>query len=183
MGKLTVRFLQSIIEPRKYHDGGGLGLYLRVDKSGSKFWIQRIVINGKRRELGLGSFPITTLAAAREAALKNKRMVREGGDPQKAKQALRSIPTFEEASLKVYDLNRPTWTNAKHASQFINTLRTYAFPLIGETKILEIATSDVMDVLTPFWTVKPETARRVRQRIGIVMKWAVAQGYRDYDPE
>jgi integrase len=182
VGKLTVRFLQSIIEPRKYHDGGGFGLYLRVDKSGSKFWIQRIVINGKRRELGLGSFPITTLAAAREAALKNKRMVREGGDPLKAKQALRSIPTFEEASLKVYELNRPTWTNAKHASQFINTLRTYAFPIIGEKKISEIETSDVMAVLTPFWTVKPETARRVRQRIGIVMKWAIAQGYRDYDP-
>ena len=56
------------------------------------------------------------------------------------------------------------------------------FPLIGEKKISEIATSDVMAVLTPFWTVKPETARRVRQRIGTVMKWAVAQGYRDYDP-
>ena len=81
MGNLTVRFVQSITEPAKYHDGGGLGLYLRVDKSGSKFWIQRIVINEKRRELGLGSFPITTLAAARETALTNKRMVREGGDP------------------------------------------------------------------------------------------------------
>ena len=182
MGKLTVRFLQSVTEPAKYHDGGGLGLYLRVDKSGSKFWIQRIVINGRRQELGLGSFPITTLAAAREAALKNKRILREGGDPLKAKQALRSIPTFEEASLKVYELNRPTWTNPKHASQFVNTLRTYVFPVIGEKKISEISTSDIMAVLTPFWTVKPETARRVRQRIGIVMKWAVAQGYRDYDP-
>jgi integrase len=131
-----------------------LGLYLCVDKSGFKFWIQRIVVNGKRHELGLGSFPITTLAAARETALKNKRMIREGGDPLKA----------------------------KHASQLINTLRTYAFPLIGEKKISEIATSDVMAVLTPFWTAKPETARRVRQRIGIVMKWAVAQGYWDYDP-
>ena len=182
VGKLTVRFLQSLTEPGKYHDSGGLGLYLRVDKSGSKFWIQRIVINGRRQELGLGSFPVTTLAAAREAALTNKRVVREGGDPLKAKQALLSIPTFEEASLKVYELNRPTWTNPKHASQFINTLRTYVFPLIGEKKISEIATSDVMAVLTPFWTVKPETARRVRQRIGTVMKWAVAQGYRDYDP-
>ena len=182
MGNLTVRFVQSVTEPAKHHDAGGLGLYLRVDKTGSKFWIRRIVINGRRRELGLGSFPITTLAAAREAALTNKRMVREGGNPLKAKKALRSIPTFEEASLKVYELNKPTWTDAKHASQFINTLRTHAFPLIGEKKISEIEISDVMAVLTPFWTVKPETARRVRQQIGIVMKWAVAQGYRDYDP-
>ena len=98
MVNLTARFIQSVIEPGKYHDGGGLGLYLRVDKTGSKFWIQRIVINGKRRELGLGSFPITSLAVAREAALANKRIVREGGDPLKAKHALCSIPTFEEAT-------------------------------------------------------------------------------------
>ena len=182
MSSLTVRFIQSVSKPGKYHDGGGLGLYLRVDKSGAKFWIQRIVVNGKRREIGLGSFPITPLALAREKALENKRMVTQGNDPIKAKQALRAIPTFENAALQVYELNRPIWTNKKHASQFINTLKTYAFPLIGDMKISDIATSDIMTVLTPFWTDKPETARRVRQRISTVMKWAVAQGYRDYDP-
>ena len=109
-------------------------------------------------------------------------MVRAGKDPLQAKRQARGIPTFEEATYRVYELNKPTWNNAKHAAQFISTLQTYAFPKIGQLKISDIATGDVMAVLTPFWTVKPETARRVRQRIGTVMKWAVAQGYRDYDP-
>ena len=180
--KLTYVFTKSIGEPGKYHDGGGLGLYLRVDPGGAKFWVQRITVNGKRRELGLGSPPVITLANVRETALENKRMVRAGKDPLQAKRQARVIPTFEEATYKVYELNKPTWNNAKHAAQFISTLQTYAFPKIGQLKISDITTSDVMAVLTPFWTVKLETARRVRQRIGTVMKWAVAQGYRDYDP-
>ena len=180
--KLTYVFTKSIGEPGKYHDGGGLGLYLRVDPGGAKFWVQRITVNGKRRELGLGSPPVITLANVRETALENKRMVRAGKDPLQAKRQARVIPTFEEATYKVYELNKPTWNNAKHAAQFISTLQTYAFPKIGQLKISDITTGDVMAVLTPFWTVKPETARRVRQRIGTVMKWAVAQGYRDYDP-
>ena len=180
--KLTYVFTKSIGEPGKYHDGGGLGLYLRVDPGGAKFWVQRITVNGKRRELGLGSPPVITLANVRETALENKRIVRAGKDPLQAKRQARVIPTFEEATYKVYELNKPTWNNAKHAAQFISTLQTYAFPKIGQLKISDITTSDVMAVLTPFWTVKLETARRVRQRIGTVMKWAVAQGYRDYDP-
>ena len=160
--KLNALFIKSVSEPGKYHDGGGTGLYLRVDQGGAKFWVQRIMVNGKRRELGLGSPPITTLANVRETALENKRMVRAGIDPLQAKQALRSISTFEEATYKVYELNKPTWSNAKHAAQFISTLETYAFSKIGQLKISDIATSDVMAVLTPFWTVKPETARRVR---------------------
>ena len=180
--KLTALSIKSVGEPGKYHDGGGTGLYLRVDQGGAKFWVQRIMVNGKRRELGLGSPPVSTLANVRETALENKRMVRAGIDPLQAKREARGIPTFEEATYRVYELNKPTWNNAKHAAQFISTLQTYAFPKIGQLKISDIATSDVMAVLTPFWTVKPETARRVRQRIGTVMKWAVAQGYRDYDP-
>ena len=140
------------------------------------------MVNGKRRELGLGSPPVITLANVRETALENKRMVRAGINPLQAKREARGIPTFEEATYKVYKLNKPTWSNAKHAAQFARTLETYAFSKIGQLKISDITTSDVMAVLTPFWTVKPETARRVRQRISIVMRWAVAQGYRDYDP-
>ena len=180
--KLSALFVRSVSEPGKYHDGGGIGLYLRVDRSGAKFWVQRIMVNGKRRELGLGSPPVTTLANVREAALENKRMVRAGTDPLKAKREARAVPTFEQAAYKVYELNKPTWSNAKHAAQFISTLQTYAFPKIGQLKISDVATGDVMAVLTPFWTIKPETARRVRQRIGTVMKWAVAQGFCDYDP-
>ena len=180
--KLTALFIKSVRKSGKYHDCNRTGLYLRVERDGTKFWVQRIMVNGKRRELGLGSPPVMSLSHVRETALENKRMVRAGINPLHARREERGIPTFEEATYKVYELNKPTWSSAKHAAQFISTLETYAFSKIGQLKISDITTSDVMDVLTPFWTVKPETARRVRQRIGMVMKWAVAQGYRDYDP-
>ena len=90
--KLNARFVESVSVPRKYHDGNLTGLYLRVDPNGAKFWIQRIIVNGKRCELGLGSPPVTTLANAREAALQNKRTVVGGGDPLKAKRMARAIP-------------------------------------------------------------------------------------------
>ena len=180
--KLSALSVKSIRTPGKYHDGNLTGLYLRVDASGAKFWVQRIMVNGKRCELGLGSPPVTTLANAREAALKNKRTVLGGGDPLKAKRMERAIPSFQEAAYKVYELNKPTWSNPKHASQFINTIETYAVPKLGHLKVSDITPADVMAVLTPFWTDKQETARRVKQRLSLIFKWAVAQGYRDFDP-
>ena len=90
------------------------------------------MVNGKRREHGLGSPPVTTLAHVRETGLENKRMVRAGIDPLQAKREVCGIPTFEEAAHKVYDLNKPTWSNAKHAAQFISTLEAYACPKIGQ---------------------------------------------------
>ena len=180
--KLSALSVKSIRTPGKYHDGNLTGLYLRVEASGAKFWVQRIMVNGKRCELGLGSPPVTTLANAREAALKNKRTVLGGGDPLKAKRMERAIPSFKEAAYKVFELNKPTWRNPKHASQFINTIETYAVPKLGHLKVSDITPADVMAVLTPFWTDKQETARRVKQRLSLIFKWAVAQGYRDFDP-
>ena len=81
-----------------------------------------------------------------------------------------------------YTLHLPTWRNAKHGAQFLATLETYTFPRIGRTKVGEVTTADVLAVLSPIWTEKPETAARVRQRIGTVMKWAVAQGWRQDNP-
>ena len=180
--KLNALFVKSISAPGKYHDGNLTGLYLRVDANGAKFWVQRIMVNGKRCELGLGSPPVTTLANAREAALQNKRIVVGGSDPLKAKRIARAIPSFKDAAYKVFELNKPTWSNPKHASQFINTLETYAVPKLGHMKVSDITPADVMEVLTPFWTDKQETARRVKQRLSLIFKWAVAQGYRDFDP-
>jgi hypothetical protein len=94
---LTAAFVRTVQKPGKYHDGGGLGLYLRVEPSGARFWVQRIIIGGKRRELGLGSTPIVSLADARAAAFKNKELVRAGGDPLRAKREARPTLTFGEA--------------------------------------------------------------------------------------
>lgn len=179
---LSAAFVRKVKEPGKYHDGGGLGLYLRVEQNGSRFWIQRISIRGKRCELGLGSPPLVPLAEARETALENKRIVRAGGDPLRQKREAQAIPTFEEAARNVHELHKPTWRSEKHARDFINSLETYAFPRLADRKVSEVSSADVLAVLQPFWVTKPETARRVRQRIGTIMKWAVAQGWRQDNP-
>ena len=92
------------------------------------------------------------------------------------------MPTFAEAAAEVVKLNRPTWRNAKHAAQWGSTLATYAFPYFGSRSVDEITGADVMEALSPIWTAKRETARRVRQRVSAVMKWAMANNFRLDDP-
>ena len=123
---------------------------------------------------------LVTLAEARGGALANRKLARADGDPIAAKG--RGIPTFEEASAKVIEIHRPNWKNAKHAAQWTATLRDYVFPRIDRKRVDLVTTADVMAVLLPIWNDKHETARRVRQRIGAVMKWSVAQGYRQDNP-
>ena len=177
---LTALMVKNASQPGKYFDGNGL--YLRVEPNGTKFWVQRIVIHGKRRELGLGSVSLVSLAEAREKALVNRKMAREGGDPLAARREQQAVMTFEQASRRVHELHSPTWRNAKHRLDFISSLERYAFPLIGKVPASKVAAADVLRVLTPIWTEKPETARRLRQRIGTVLKWAVAQGWRQDNP-
>ena len=177
---LTAQFVKATSEPGKHFDGHGL--YLRVDANGARYWVQRIVVRGKRCELGLGSADLVSLAAARDAALGNRKLARAGGDPLKAKREAAAILSFEEAARKVHELHKPTWRNEKHAQDFITSLETYAFPKLGRLKSTDVTTADVLAVLMPIWTDKAETARRVRQRIGTVMKWTVAQGWRQDNP-
>lgn len=180
--KLTARLVETVAQPGKYHDGGGLGLYLRVMAGGSKQWVQRLMVRGRRQEIGLGSPPVVTLAKAREKALTNKRIAYERGDPLAEKHAAEAALTFEDAARKVHEMHAPTWRNDKHRLDFIRSLEAYAFPTMGKRKVADITPADVLAVLSPIWTAKPETARRVRQRIGTVMKWAVAQGWRLDNP-
>ncbi|MCV2873275.1 integrase arm-type DNA-binding domain-containing protein [Defluviimonas sp. WL0050] len=177
---LSDAFVRTVAEPGKYFDGHGL--FLKVDATGARRWVQRIVIRGKRSELGLGAFPLVSLKEAREAAFANRKLARSGGDPLADKKREKAVLTFEEAARKVHKLHEPSWRNKKHAAQFISTLETYAFPRMGRTKVSDVSSADVLAVLTPIWLKKAETARRVRQRIGMVMKWAVAQGWRSDNP-
>ncbi|WP_051416359.1 tyrosine-type recombinase/integrase [Paracoccus sp. J55] len=172
--------VQTITEPGKYFDGHGL--YLRVDKTGGRFWVQRIVINGKRCELGLGSLDFVTLAEARHAAFENRKLARAGGDPLSDRREAKAVMTFEEAAREVHRIHLPTWKNPKHGDQFINTLATYAFPTMGPIRAPDVSTADVLAVLQPIWLTKAETARRVKQRIGTVMKWCIAKGWRKDNP-
>jgi len=178
---LSAAFVRTINQPGHYWDGHGL--ILRVTARGTKQWVQRLRIRGKRREMGLGGYPVVTLAMARESALKNRRAVHAGGDPLDEKRRERAAETtFAEAARKVYELRRPGWRNAKHAEQWITTLEQYVFPRIGDCGVADVSTEDVIAVLSPIWHAKPTTAKRVRQRIGAVLTWAVAQGLRPDNP-
>ena len=177
--RLSPAFVRKASKPGRYYDGNGL--FLKIDPSGAKRWGQRLVIHGRQRTLGLGGCALVSLAEARQAALENRKIARAGGDPL-ARRHISETPSFEAAAATVIDLHRHGWRNEKHAAQWEATLRGYVFPRLGKRSVADISTADVMAVLMPIWNEKPETARRVRQRISTVMKWAVAQGYRADNP-
>lgn len=178
--RLTAATVRTLSEPGFYGDGHGL--YLKMDTNGSKRWVQRIVIGDKRRDIGLGSASLVSLAEAREAALQNRKLARAGGDPLEAKRRSAGILTFKEAAEQVHDLSKPTWRNEKHGQQWLNTLTTYAFPHFGNKRVDTISSADVLGALSPIWNSHPETARRVKQRIGTVFKWTMAKGLRTDNP-
>ena len=178
---LSAAFCRTIARPGRYCDGNGL--YLHVEPSGARRWVQRLVIHGKLRALGLGSFALVPLAQAREQALANRRLARAGGDPRADARRDPGIPTFEEAVDKVLAIHGPAWkAGGKNAKRWRATLGEYAYPRLGGKGIDRVTSADVMAVLLPIWTRKHSTARQVRQRIGAVMKWAIAQGYRKDNP-
>lgn len=177
---LSALKVKGALDPGKHFDGNGL--YLRVEPNGARYWVQRITIRGKRREIGLGTPELVTLAEAREAARKNRALAYAGHDPIALRHEAKAVLTFEEAAREVPRLHLPTWRNEKHGAQFISTLETYAFPRMGKVRVSQVTTADVLAVLTPIWTTKQETARHVRQRIGTVLKWAAAKGWRQDNP-
>jgi len=178
--KLTAKFVENVSEAGKYYDQHGL--FLHVRPSGAKKWLQRYTFQGRRREIGLGSAKIVSVATARKNAHQNLVLVSEGIDPIEDKKQDSIIPTFEMAARKVYEDNRPSWRNSKHAAQFITTLETYAFPVIGSMSVKEINSSHILRILSPIWVTKAETAKRVRQRLSTVLKYCVAQQWRTDDP-
>ena len=177
--KLTAAKAKSLAKTGKYADGGGL--YLVVQKGGSKSWMLRTTIDGKRREIGLGAYPTISLAKARERAQENRTAIADGINPIAEKRRA-ATPTFEQAARKVHELNMPTWSNGKHVDQWINTLSTYAFPAIGDLPISDVKKQDCLAVLSPIWTSKRETARRVRQGMVRVFEWGMSNDYLEYNP-
>ena len=155
-------------------------LYLAVSPGGSKSWIQRLTINRKRRDIGLGGFPLVSLAEAREAAFANRKHARMGGDPlaEKRKAQLRdAMPTFREAAERTFETLKPRWRSDKVAANWMQQLERHAFQRLGELLVDKIGREEVLSVLTPIWTTKPETARRVRRNIRATLRWCQAHGY------
>ena len=179
MAKLTARGVKALTKPGRYGDGGGL--YMVVRPAGSKAWVMRAVIEGRRRDIGLGGYPAVSLAKARERASAHQAAIVDGQDPTANKHS-RNVPTFREASYAVLELNRPRWRSAKHGANWIQMLERHAMPTLGKMHIDRIDQSHVLVVLTPIWTARQETARRVRQRLKAIFRWAMSYGYIKFNP-
>ena len=177
--RLSATKAMALRKPGRYTDGAGLHLF--VSKTGKKSWVQRITVDGKRRDIGLGGFPAVSLASARERSADVRTAVADGKDPLVEKRKP-GMPTLREAAYTVHKENRPRWRNAKHAAAWIQTLERYAFPMIGNKRIDRIERADVLTVLTPIWSTRQETARRVRQRLRTIFSWAMAHGLIETNP-
>lgn len=184
---LNAQQVQRATKPGYYFDGAGL--YLQVAKGGSKSWILRYVIDGRAREMGLGSLVTFSLADARERAIRYRQSIADGTDPiEERKVSLlakrmtdANVITFDKAAQKYIAANESGWRNAKHGEQWRNTLTTYASPVVGDLSVSLITTAHVLRILEPIWSTKTETATRVRGRIEKVLDWAKVQGYRSGD--
>ena len=179
---LTEKFVERATEPGTYSDGqhSGNGLMLRIQRSGSRQWIQRIVIHGKRRDIGLGGCSIVTLDEARAKARENRRIARAGGDPRT--QVNPGVPTFADATKRVHAIHAASWKNDKQRAQWINEVSRIVWPTIGHLPIDSITTNQLTAVFEPIWLSKPVIASRVRQRTERIFDWAVSQDYRPNNP-
>lgn len=178
MGQLTATKIKTLTEPGRYIDGDGL--MMEIAPGGSRSWKLRVRIDGKRRDFGLGSLSIVTLTEAREKAREYRRLIAQGIDPVAEKKREKIvIRTFRAAAEQVHAEHKASWKNGKHQVQWITTLETYAYPFIGDRLVNDIEGPQIRKALLPIWLSKPETARRVRQRIGAVLDWAYVNGLRD----
>lgn len=182
---LTALQVSKLARAGMYADGGGL--YLQVTPAGGKTWIFRFSLGGRRRDMGLGSTSIVTLAEARERAIEAKRQVVAGIDPIEARRneaaakavAMARTMTFRQVAEAYVEAMRPGWKNEKHAAQWGATLEAYAYPVLGSLPIGEVDTNLVVQVLDPLWRTKTETASRLRGRIESILDYARVRGYRE----
>ena len=178
MRRISAAEAKSIAKSGRYR--AGETLFLNVAPGGSKSWVQRLTIDGRRRDIGLGGYPLVSLAEAREAAFENRKLARAGGDPL-AEKRRRRTPTFREAANAVHEANKPRWRNNHHIASWMQTLERHAFPILGDMAVDRIGREDVLGVLAPIWGEKQETARRVRQRIRTVLRWCQAHGHVEHN--
>ena len=184
LGALAV---SKIHAPGMHFVGGVQGLALQLTAGSGKSWLLRVVIAGKRREMGLGSYPGVSLAQARVKASEAREMIRRGADPIECQRvALSTLRasvlaalTFDQCAASYISAHEAGWKNAKHGQQWSNTLAQHASPVMGSLLVRDVGLPHVLAVLEPIWRTKTETASRLRGRIELVLDWATARGYRD----
>ena len=188
--RLNALMVSRVKEPGRYTDAGS-GLILQVAKGAGgdikRSWLARYQLNGKRREMGLGAYPEIKLSQARERALDIRKQLAEGVDPIEARRIVRAeekaktaqTATFRDCAEGYIASHEPSWSNPKHRQQWRNTLKTYAYPIIGGQPVRDITVDHIMEIVEPIWHNKTETASRVRGRIEAILSWAIVRGLRD----
>jgi integrase len=188
IGWLKALTVERARKPGLYPDGGGL--WLQIKGKGARSWVFRFkvqgIAGGKARAMGLGSFHDFGLAEARARAAECRRLIAEGIDPiakREAERAQRRLDTataktFRWCAVELVKDKRAGWRNARHASQWSNTLEAYAYPELGDVPVAAVDVAAVLRVLRPIWNAKPETASRLRGRVEAVLSWAAVHGYR-----
>ncbi|VTU28399.1 tyrosine-type recombinase/integrase [Variovorax sp. PBL-E5] len=186
LGALQVGRLK---DPGRHAVGGVAGLHLFIKVGGARSWMLRVLVGGRRKDIGLGGYPDVTLAGAKEAARRAREQVMQGIDPVEQRKQARALLMAENATAKTFtqcykafiEDKGEEWRNPKHRQQWTNTLKTYADPKLGELLVRDITMTHVLEVLRPIWKEKTETATRVRGRIEAVLDWATVRGYRQGD--
>lgn len=186
--ELSPLAVSRLSAPGLHNVGGVAGLHLQI-VGNARSWILRATVGTKRRDIGLGGYPTVTLAEARQKARQARESIREGVDPVLARKSARSALiatqagaiTFSEAARQFIDAKSVEWKNVKHGQQWVNTLETYADPIIGKLLVADIRQEHILKVLQPIWKTKTETATRLRGRIELVLDWATVAGFRQGD--
>ena len=184
-GRLKVVNLERL-EAGMHGDGGGL--YLNVEPSGSRSWILRTMVRGRRCEIGLGSLSTKSLADARVEATNLRAAARKGEDILTERRAQRaaekretSIPTFKEAATIVHESLKGTFTSETHSYNWLQSLELYVFKVFGSKTVDRIDSADILAALGPIWNTKADTAGRTLRRIKAVFDWTIVKGYRTVD--
>ncbi|MDE0353864.1 MAG: tyrosine-type recombinase/integrase [bacterium] len=181
--RLYAGFVRTVKRPGRYGDGRGshgLALVVQPRKGGGvrKSWVQRVRINERTTNLGLGAFPVVSLAEARRKALENRRAIEQGQDPRGG-----GIPNFRKATDRTIRLHSRGWKpGSRTESAWRNGFANHVYPRIGHMPVDRITTAHVLSVVAPLWHAKPRQAEHLKRRIGQVMQWAMAQGYRSDNP-
>lgn len=177
--KRTVVEVNAIRTPGRHSIGGGL--LLSVTTSGSRSWLARVTDPaGRRRDIGLGTYPDVGLKEARDRVSELKRQVRDGLDPVAEKRKARIVvPSFKDAAKRCHDERKGGFRNIKHSAQWLSSLEVYVYPKFGTLPVDQVTGALIVDALKPIWTKKPETASRVLQRVGTVLAWACAHEMRE----
>jgi hypothetical protein len=184
--------IRKLAKTGRYADGDGLYLQVTQRRDGglARSWFVRLRLpEGRQRDMGLGAYPIVPLAEARRKALEARQEAKAGRDPLAARQAKRAearlAPTravsFRQAADGYIAAHAHLWRSAKHTMQWQSSLAAYAYPVFGALPVAAVNRPLVIEALDSIWTVKPETASRVRQRIETVLDWAAARGLREGD--